>query len=97
RQQFFIDAYESNITSIMYESTHRIMASLDDLEVALGAEQQVVFAKELTKTYETFFSGTVTALIEFLTEEPEKQRGELVLMLPGKPKQQEEIPTDAKR
>ncbi|RJE76874.1 16S rRNA (cytidine(1402)-2'-O)-methyltransferase [Pseudoalteromonas sp. MSK9-3] len=97
RQQFFIDAYESNITSIMYESTHRIMASLDDLKVALGAEQQVVFAKELTKTYETFFSGTVTALIEFLTEEPEKQRGELVLMLPGKPKQQEEIPADAKR
>jgi 16S rRNA (cytidine1402-2'-O)-methyltransferase len=96
RQQFFIDAYESNITSIMYESTHRIMASLDDLKSALGAEQQVVFAKELTKTYETFFSGTVTALIDFLTEEPEKQRGELVLMLPGKPKQQDEIPAEAK-
>ncbi|CAM4117897.1 16S rRNA (cytidine(1402)-2'-O)-methyltransferase [Pseudoalteromonas byunsanensis] len=97
RQQFFLDAYESGITSIMYESTHRIMASLDDLQTALGAEQQVVFAKELTKTYETFFSGGVAELISFLTEEPEKQRGELVLMLPGKPKQQEEIPADAQR
>ncbi|MBD1581019.1 16S rRNA (cytidine(1402)-2'-O)-methyltransferase [Pseudoalteromonas sp. S16_S37] len=97
RQQFFLDAYESGITSIMYESTHRIMASLNDLQAALGEEQQVVFAKELTKTYETFFSGSVAQLIEFLTEEPEKQRGELVLMLPGKPKQQEEIPADAKR
>ncbi|NOU51850.1 16S rRNA (cytidine(1402)-2'-O)-methyltransferase [Pseudoalteromonas sp. JBTF-M23] len=97
RQQFFVAAYESGITSIMYESTHRIMASLNDLQTALGEEQQVVFAKELTKTYETFFSGTVAKLIEFLTGEPEKQRGELVLMLPGKPKQQEEIPADAKR
>ncbi|BBN80327.1 ribosomal RNA small subunit methyltransferase I [Pseudoalteromonas sp. A25] len=97
RQQFFIDAYESGITSIMYESTHRIMASLNDLHSALGEEQQVVFAKELTKTYETFFSGSVAELIDYLTEEPEKQRGELVLMLPGKPKQQAEIPADAKR
>ena len=97
RQQFFIDAFESGITSIMYESTHRIMASLEDMLTALGAEQQVVFAKELTKTYETFFSGSVSELLEYLTNEPEKQRGELVLMLPGKAKQQEEIPADARK
>ncbi|CAH9064916.1 Ribosomal RNA small subunit methyltransferase I [Pseudoalteromonas holothuriae] len=97
RQQFFIEAFESGITSIMYESTHRIMASLNDLQTALGAQQQVVFAKELTKTYETFFSGSVEQLIEFLTQEPQKQRGELVLMLPGKAKQQQEIPAEAKR
>tara|TARA_Y100000588_G_scaffold374488_1_gene449578 strand:+ start:1687 stop:2547 length:861 start_codon:yes stop_codon:yes gene_type:complete len=97
RQQFFIDAFESGITSIMYESTHRIMASLEDMQTALGAEQQVVFAKELTKTYETFFSGSVSELLEYLTNEPEKQRGELVLMLPGKAKQQEEIPADARK
>ncbi|MFC3033035.1 16S rRNA (cytidine(1402)-2'-O)-methyltransferase [Pseudoalteromonas fenneropenaei] len=97
RQQFFKTAYESGITSIMYESTHRIMASLEDLQTVLGAEQQVVFAKELTKTYETFFSGSVAELITFLTNEPERQRGELVLMLPGKPAQTEEIPAEAKR
>ncbi|WP_404393037.1 16S rRNA (cytidine(1402)-2'-O)-methyltransferase [Pseudoalteromonas phenolica] len=97
RQQFFVDAFESGITSIMYESTHRIMASLEDMQTALGAEQQVVFAKELTKTYETFFSGSVRELIEYLTNEPEKQRGELVLMLPGKAKQQDEIPAEARK
>ena len=97
RQQFFVDAFESGITSIMYESTHRIMASLEDMQTALGAEQQVVFAKELTKTYETFFSGLVSELIEYLTNEPERQRGELVLMLPGKAKKQEEIPADARK
>lgn len=97
RQDFFIEAVNSGITSIMYESTHRIMASLDDLAAALGDEQQVVFAKELTKTFETFFSGSVTELKQFLTDDPSKQRGEIVLMLPGKPKQQDEIPADARK
>ena len=87
----------SGITSIMYESTHRIMASLDDLEAALGAEQPVVFAKELTKTFETFFNGTVAELKQFLTNDPTKQRGEIVLMLPGKAKQSDDIPEDARR
>ncbi|ATC93331.1 16S rRNA (cytidine(1402)-2'-O)-methyltransferase [Pseudoalteromonas tunicata] len=97
RQDFFLSAYESGMTSIIYESTHRIMASLDDIEHVLGAQQQVVLAKELTKTFETFFSGTVVELREFLTEDPTRQRGEIVLMLPGKEKQPEEIPADARR
>ncbi len=84
RQEFFIDAYNSGMTSIMYESTHRIMASLDDLKLALGDEQKVVLAKELTKSFETFFSGTVVELIDFLTEDTARQKGEIVLMLPGK-------------
>ncbi|KZN58165.1 16S rRNA methyltransferase [Pseudoalteromonas luteoviolacea CPMOR-1] len=97
RQQFFKEAFESGITSIMYESTHRIMASLDDLASALGEQQQVVFAKELTKTYETFFSGEVSELIAFLTDEPERQRGELVLILPGKGKETAAITPEAQK
>ncbi|KZN51212.1 16S rRNA (cytidine(1402)-2'-O)-methyltransferase [Pseudoalteromonas luteoviolacea] len=97
RQQFFISAHESGITSIIYESTHRIMASLNDLSEALGEQQHVVFAKELTKTYETFFSGPVNELIIFLTDEPERQRGELVLMLPGKGKETAAITPEAQK
>lgn len=84
RQDFYQAAYDSGITSIMYESTHRIMASLEDLKTALGEQQTVVLAKELTKRFETFFSGTVCELIEFLTDDPARQKGEIVLMLPGK-------------
>ncbi len=99
RQDFYLAAYESGITSIVYESTHRIMASLDDLATALGEEQQVVLAKELTKSFETFFSGTVSELKAFLTEDPARQKGEIVLMLPGKPAAtgEEEMPAEAKR
>ncbi|MEO2268730.1 16S rRNA (cytidine(1402)-2'-O)-methyltransferase [Pseudoalteromonas sp. YIC-656] len=97
RQDFYLSAYETGMTSIMYESTHRIMASLNDLKEALGAEQQVVLAKELTKSFETFFNGTVTELIAFLEQDTARQKGEIVLMLPGKPDQSSEINPEALR
>lgn len=95
RQDFFVDAFNSGMTSIMYESTHRIMASLDDLKAVLGDDQKVVLAKELTKSFETFFSGTVVELIAFLTEDPARQKGEIVLMLPGKQASKSEISPEA--
>ncbi|MFY8273923.1 16S rRNA (cytidine(1402)-2'-O)-methyltransferase [Pseudoalteromonas sp. SSDWG2] len=95
RQEFYTRAYESGMTSIMYESTHRIMASLNDLKEALGAHQQVVLAKELTKSFETFFNGTVTELIAFLEQDTARQKGEIVLMLPGQPDQSSDINPEA--
>lgn len=84
RQDFYLNAVASGITSIFYESTHRILASLDDAAECLGSEQKIVLAKELTKTYETFFSGSISELIVFLNEDRARQKGEFVLMLPGK-------------
>lgn len=95
RQEFFLNAFNSGITTIMYESTHRIMASLDDLKAALGEAQKVVLAKELTKSFETFFSGTVVELIEFLLEDTARQKGEIVLMLPGKTGNKTDISPEA--
>lgn len=95
RQEFFTNAFNSGMTSIMYESTHRIMASLDDLKEALGEQQKVVLAKEITKSFETFFSGSVVELIEFLLEDTARQKGEIVLMLPGKTSVKSDISPEA--
>ncbi|PAJ72515.1 16S rRNA (cytidine(1402)-2'-O)-methyltransferase [Pseudoalteromonas sp. NBT06-2] len=84
RQDFYLNAVNSGMTTIFYESTHRIMASLDDAAECLGSEHKIVLAKELTKTYETFFSGSIAELIVFLNEDRARQKGEFVLMLPGK-------------
>ncbi|TMO46397.1 16S rRNA (cytidine(1402)-2'-O)-methyltransferase [Pseudoalteromonas ruthenica] len=97
RQSFFSDAYNSGMTSIIYESTHRIMASLEDLSAALGEQAQVVLAKELTKSFETFFSGAVTELQQFLQQDPARQKGEIVLMLPGKPNKASAVSEEALR
>ncbi|SFC54623.1 16S rRNA (cytidine(1402)-2'-O)-methyltransferase [Pseudoalteromonas denitrificans] len=97
RQDFFLNAVNSGMTSILYESTHRIMASLDDAAQCLGREHKIVLAKELTKTYETFFSGTIFELIEFLSDDRARQKGEFVLMLPGKEVDKQEFNPDAMR
>src|SRR5437016_7627725 len=44
-------------TVIFYETPHRIMESLQELAGILGAERQVVVARELTKLHEEFIRG----------------------------------------
>lgn len=97
RQDFYLNAVNSGMTTIFYESTHRIMASLDDAAECLGREHKIVLAKELTKTYETFFSGSISELISFLTEDRARQKGEFVLMLPGKVVDKQEFSVEAMR
>jgi 16S rRNA (cytidine1402-2'-O)-methyltransferase len=70
-------------TSIFYESPRRIEASLKAVVEALGDERPVVIAKELTKTFETFFSGSAKQCLSWLQEDANHQRGEFVLMIGG--------------
>jgi 16S rRNA (cytidine1402-2'-O)-methyltransferase len=67
---------------IVYESPHRILACLEDVREVLG-ERRVTLARELTKTFETFITGSVSDVIECLEEDSNQQRGEMVLMVEG--------------
>jgi 16S rRNA (cytidine1402-2'-O)-methyltransferase len=40
-------------TLIFYESTHRLLESLEDMVTVWGEARYVVLARELTKTWET--------------------------------------------
>ncbi len=68
-------------TVIFYESPHRILASLHDIQEVLGKEREVAIARELTKTYETILSGSIASLIEQVTSDTNQQRGEFVVMI----------------
>ncbi len=68
------------ITHIFYESPHRIVECLADLEASFGPTQHLVLARELTKLYEEFLRGTVTQVRQTLTDQPGKVRGEMVLL-----------------
>jgi len=72
-------------TVICYESTHRIVACLDDLLQTFGENTEVVLAKELTKTFETFISGTVGFVLDWLHADKVRQKGEFVLIIPPRP------------
>ena len=72
-------------TLIVYESTHRIMESIDDIKTVFGASCELVLAKELTKTFERFISGCPTDLIDWLHSDKGHCKGEFVIIIPPRP------------
>eukprot|EP01130_Rhizamoeba_saxonica_P004466 TRINITY_DN1824_c0_g1_i2.p1 TRINITY_DN1824_c0_g1~~TRINITY_DN1824_c0_g1_i2.p1 ORF type:complete len:226 (-),score=50.06 TRINITY_DN1824_c0_g1_i2:270-947(-) len=55
---------------IFFESKHRILETLQEIEKLWGPDNMIALARELTKEYEETFRGTVSALIERCTEQP---------------------------
>lgn len=74
-------------TLIFYESTHRILDSLEAMRVSFGDERQVVIARELTKTYETFLRGSLAQVLAIIEENHEQRKGEFVVLVKGYEKQ----------
>ncbi|BBB28904.1 16S rRNA (cytidine(1402)-2'-O)-methyltransferase [Neptunomonas japonica] len=70
-------------TVIYYESTHRILDSLQDMIEVLGSERYVVLARELTKTFETIHGDNVGALLEWVKQDANQQKGEFVVLIQG--------------
>ena len=70
-------------TMIFYESTHRLLETLKDMQTIFGANKLIVLAKELTKTWETIVSFPVNELIDWLNQDVSRQKGEFVLIVAG--------------
>ena len=77
---------EEDRTLIFYESTHRILDTLEDMQSVLGEERYIVLAREITKTWEMITGNTIKNLREWLLEDPNRTKGEMVLIVEGKPK-----------
>ncbi|MBR4819819.1 MAG: 16S rRNA (cytidine(1402)-2'-O)-methyltransferase [Clostridiales bacterium] len=75
---------ETQVTTILYEAPHRLLKTLNDLSSAGMSERRISACRELTKKYEEVVRGTVSEVIEHFNEVPPK--GEFVLVLEGKPK-----------
>lgn len=71
-------------TLVFYESPHRIVHTLEALNEQL-AERDVVLARELTKTFETFLHGSPASLLSQLADDPNQARGEFVVIIAGAP------------
>ena len=68
-------------TTVLFESPRRLAATIDELIVACGGTRRVMIARELTKTYEEFWRGTLDGAAVYLASE--QMRGELVIVLEG--------------
>ena len=79
------------LTSVIYVSPHRVKEDLADLFSALG-DRKATLCRELTKIHETFYYGTLGSL-KALAEEQEL-KGEMVLVIAGKPAEDQNIPEE---
>ena len=66
-------------TLVFFESPHRIIEALQDIEEILGA-RPVVLARELTKIHEEFLRGTAGEIRQQIASRP-SVKGEITLMI----------------
>lgn len=78
----------SEITVVVYESTHRILACFKDIIDILGPNYELTMAKELTKTFENFITDKTSNILQWLEIEPQRKKGEFVLLFPPQPKKE---------
>ncbi len=98
RKDKFIEIAKVERTCIFYESPHRITESLQDMLSVLGPDREVVLARELTKTYETIQGLPLGELIEWIEEDDNRKRGEMVLLVHGHREEADaELPEEALR
>ncbi|MBS0849128.1 16S rRNA (cytidine(1402)-2'-O)-methyltransferase [Citrobacter sp. JGM124] len=85
-------------TLIFYESTHRLLDSLEDICTVLGESRYVVLARELTKTWESIHGAPVGELLAWVKEDENRRKGEMVLIVEGfKVQSHDALPADALR
>lgn len=73
-------------TTVLYESPHRLVATLGDLAEACGPNRPAAVSRELTKRFETTYRGSLGDLAERLAE---GVKGEIVIIVGPAPERDE--------
>jgi len=89
RKKYFQDLLASGHTAVFYESNFRILKTLAEIdELNQDKTRRAVVCRELTKTFESVYRGTVAEVIEKIKKDPLK--GEFVGVLDGGSDKKEE-------
>lgn len=82
REKWILEVAAVSETLICYESSHRILDSLESMRSVLG-NRRICVAREITKTFETWLSGTIDTVIAQMEADPNQLKGEFVLVIQG--------------
>lgn len=83
RQTFFKTIAELEHTAVLYESPHRFMKTLSEMHESFSTDRTIFIGRELTKMFEEGKYGTLAEIITYYTENPDKVRGEFVIIVEG--------------
>ncbi|MDX1655638.1 MAG: 16S rRNA (cytidine(1402)-2'-O)-methyltransferase [Candidatus Competibacteraceae bacterium] len=78
-------------TLLFFESSHRIAETVAAMAAILGPQRPAALARELTKLYEQVYDDTLGALVDWLEVDPNRCRGEFVVVVAGAPQQDQEV------
>jgi len=70
-------------TSVFYESSHRILQTMEQVCASMGHNRQVAVARELTKKFEQFYVGEAQQVMNQISAGPDNQKGEFVIIVAG--------------
>lgn len=98
RKTYLKTLSEEPRTIIFYEAPHRLKSALEDIGEIFGPMRHAALARELTKSFETIQYGELKYLINFVTNDLNQQKGEMVIVVAGSEKSvATEISPDAKK
>jgi 16S rRNA (cytidine1402-2'-O)-methyltransferase len=80
RRQMLESAKASPRTQVFYEAPHRVKEAVEDVVEILGAERQLVIAREVTKIHEEFLRGRAGEVLEILKARGDI-KGEITLLI----------------
>jgi 16S rRNA (cytidine1402-2'-O)-methyltransferase len=80
RQTLFARIGELEHTIVFYESPHRIIKTLEELNKNIGS-REVFIAREMTKMFEEYRWGTPAEHLSYYSENSDKCRGEFVCIV----------------
>lgn len=83
RRALFTEKLASPKTWVFYESSHRILAAIQDMAAIFPAERQIVIAREMTKVHETIVKTSLANALELVTQDDNMRKGEFVVIIDG--------------
>ncbi|HEX7646927.1 MAG TPA: 16S rRNA (cytidine(1402)-2'-O)-methyltransferase [Noviherbaspirillum sp.] len=84
-------------TLVFYEAPHRIVETVEAIAAAFEPSRRIMFARELTKLFEQVHRCRLSEASAWLQADPNRQRGEFVLVVEGAPQASDAQEADAER
>ena len=81
RRELLASTAKIDAALVVYEAPHRVRATVEELRDALGGDRTLVVAREITKKFETISVVKLAEASPWLAEDPNRERGEFVLLV----------------